>query len=155
MVLDTSKVEIINKSLEKLSDSLSIHRDNHSDNTIIIAIVVGAAISLIPQIIMYIVTNWREKKRKLKELVSEASSQSYLLTEYYKELVMHKVHKQYWLKCSDFPPGDKESHARHFESSEKVRETEDKIRVKMSEYIRAIRLFEALQSYNNVRDCSL
>ncbi len=145
--------EILKTLLEKLITILT--RDKPDEYLIywmpLIAALIGATAALVPQIIMWFIKTKRQKKEKCRELIADAYRNSFLLVEYYKELVMHKVHKHYWYKSSTFETDSKYHdlyYERHHESSEDSFQTELRIKPLLADYVRIVKSFQIINGEN-------
>ncbi len=145
--------EILKSLLEKLITILS--RDNPYEYLNywipLISALIGATAVLVPQFIMWFIKMKREKKDKCRELIADAYRNSFLLVEYYKELVMHKVHKYYWYKSSTYETDPKYHdlyYERHHESSEDSFETELRIKPLLADYVRIVKSFQIINGDN-------
>lgn len=119
----------------------------------LLAALIGATAAIIPQIIMHFLNRKKSKRQEIRNIIGEERRLAFLLEEYYKELVMHKTHKQYWYKASTLQHLDKkerdDAHKTHLERNQKSFETMDKIRIAMADYIRTITLFLRLNGSNS------
>lgn len=150
---DTTQIEIIGNQLDKIVDVITKPNTGMSTGTIALyAAIIGASAAILSQVIIFVLTRYKERSNLRKELIAEERRIAFLLTEYYKDLVMHKVHKQYWYRTSEVHnPGtddSKDSHRRHFESNQRSFETMTKIRVTMSEYFKVVTHFTNLTGQN-------
>jgi hypothetical protein len=134
--------EILKGLLEKLIDILS----NNNQYMPILLVLFGALAGIIPQFVFWILQNRKEKKNKKRELLAEAYKTSQLLSDYYKELVMHKTHKNFWHQSSEYAFQDtKQSeiyYAKHLESGKESFATEFRIKNLYAEYIKTIKSFQ-------------
>jgi len=151
---DTTHIEIISKQLDKIV-AISQHQSGMTTGEIaLIAAAIGASAAILSQLVIFLLTRFKERSNLRQELVAEERRIAYLLTEYYKELVMHKVHKQYWYRTSELHnPGTedgKDSHERHFISNQRSFETMTKIRVTTSEYFKIVSRFTNLNGRNEL-----
>ena len=153
MCMDTTKIEIVGKQVDRAITAITQHPDGLSSGQIaIIAAAIGASAAILPQFIIFFLTRRKERNNLKRELIADERRIALLLTEYYKELVMHKVHKQYWIKASDLPSNSPEEgkdwYNRHFLSSQRSFETLTKIRVTLSDYFKIVTHFINLTRKN-------
>ena len=145
---DTARVEVIGKQLDLVLEKLTQHPVGLTNGEVaLLAASIGAMAAIGAQVVIFLLTRWKEKSNLKKQLIAEERQTAYLLTEYYKELVMHKVHKQYWYRTSVILHGTndaEDSHKRHFISNERSFETMNKIRITTSEYFKTVTLFTNL-----------
>lgn len=153
--MDTTHVEIIGKQLDKVVDFITQQPKGLTQGEVVlIAATIGAAAALLSQFVVFILVRCKERANLKKELVADERRIAFLLTEYYKELVMHKVHKMYWYRTSEIRKYDKEdrkdSHDRHFASNQKSFETLTKIRETTSDYFKTVTHFTNLVGQRKV-----
>jgi hypothetical protein len=100
-IYKTEKVEIINKSFDRLvSDLTKKDKGTNSIWTTLIPLLIGAGLTLFTT---FLIEHWKtgkEKKLKRQQLVSRGRAKTYLLNQILKDLAMYKVHKQYYLRAS-------------------------------------------------------
>ncbi|MBL0913815.1 MAG: hypothetical protein IBJ09_15725 [Bacteroidia bacterium] len=157
---DTTQIEIISSQLDKIADAIAKPSTGTSTGTIALyAAMIGACAAILSQVIIFLLNRYKERNNLREELIAEERRISYLLTEYYKDLVMHKVHKQYWYRTSEVHnPGtedSKDSHRKHFESNQKSFETMGKIRVIMSDYFKVVTHFTNQTGKNKIIENNL
>jgi hypothetical protein len=132
---------ILKSLLEKLIDILS----SNNPYMPLFLVLIGAVSAIIPQSIYLLLQSRKEKKEKIRGLLADTYKYSQLLKDYYKELVMHKVHKNYWHQSSinvhDQKLGDL-YYSWSNESSKKSFDTELRIRNTYSEFVKIVRSFE-------------
>lgn len=141
--MQKEEFEILKSLLEKLITVLS--RDNPYMPLLLVFL--GAVLAIAPQLLFWYLQLKKEKKEKLRELLAEAYKQSNLLTEYYKELVMHKVHKNFWHQSSEYAAFNDSKKAdvyysKHLESSKESFITEFRIRNLFAEYVKTLKSFQ-------------
>ena len=154
---DTTKIEFIGKEANKIIDSLNQRPTGMSSGEIaLLAAIIGALAAILTQVLFFYLTRHKEISNLRKELVANERRIAYLLSQHYKELVMHKVHKQYWYRTSVvFRPGTEDSsdsHKRHFKSNQKSFEILAKIHETTSEYFKTVTHFTVLTGQNDVID---
>ena len=134
--------QILKTLLEKLIEILS----SNNQYLPLLLVLIGGLIGIIPQTIFWILQSKKEKTNKKRDLLAEAYKISQLLTDYYKELVMHKTHKNFWHQSSEYaskyPKQSALYYDRHHESSKESFATEFKIRNLYAEYIKTIKYFQ-------------
>lgn len=120
----------------------------------IIGSITGASIALVTQVLVFQLSKSKEKKNQIRELIADERRIAYMLTAYYKDLVMHKVHKQYWYRTSEIHYSNtedrKDSHSRHFKSNEKAFNRLNDIRVTTAEYFKVVTSFTILTGENKI-----
>lgn len=147
--MDTTRVEIIGKHLDKVVDAMTKHPSGLTQGEVVLlAAAIGASAAILSQLVVFFMTRFKERANLRKELVADERRIAFLLTEYYKELVMHKVHKMYWYRTSEIHSHDKEdskdSHERHFVSNQRSFATMTSIRVTTSDYFKVVTHFTNL-----------
>lgn len=151
--MDTTRVEFVGRQVDRVIETFNQHPHGLTSGQVaLIAASIGALAAILPQFIIFFLTRFKEISNQIRELIAEERRIAYLLTELYKELVMHKVHKQYWYRTSEIhhPNTDdsKDSHERHFISNQRSFETMTKIRITMSDYFKTVTLFTNLAGKN-------
>lgn len=158
--MDSTRVEIISKQLDTIVESLAQHPAGLTSGQIALtAAAVGASAAILSQLFTFFLTRFKERTNLKKELVAEERRIAFLQTEYFKEIVMHKVHKQYWYRTSELHPPEttdsKDSHERHFQSNQRSFEAMSKLRVTTSEYFKIVTHFTIISGQNKVINQSL
>lgn len=152
--MDTTRVEISSKQIDSLIQTIAHPAGLTSGEVALIAATIGALAAILAQLIIFILTRTKERSNLINELIADERRIAFLLTEYYKELVMHKVHKQYWFRTSEIHmPGtetSKDSHERHFLSNQRSFETMRNVRVTTSEYFKTVTHFTNLTGQNKL-----
>lgn len=119
-----------------------------------LAAIIGASAAILGQLLVFFLTRFKERKNLNNELIADERRIAFLLTEFYKELVMHKVHKMYWYRTSEIRNHDKEdskdSHERHFVSNQRSFETLTRIRVTTSDYFKTVTHFTNLTGQDKI-----
>lgn len=139
--MSKEEFEIIKTLLEKL---ISILNDNNPYMPIIL-VAVGALLSLSGQGLFWILRLRNERKIQTIELLSEVIRLSQLLKDSYKELVMHKVHKNFWFQSHIYAIGSKYEeiyYLKHLESNKESFKTEYRIRKLFSEYVKSVEKYQ-------------
>jgi len=124
----------------------------------IVAALIGAISALFVQGFVWLIKTRHEKKEKSRELLSEIFSDSYLLSKYYKELVMHKVHKHYWFKASQLSPEGKYQNIyynNHLLSNKDAFAVDSKISQTFAHYTKVVRKYLLLNGKNKKVDSLL
>jgi hypothetical protein len=153
--MDTIRVEIISKQLDKVVDSVTQHPSGLTQGEVVLlAAAIGASAAILSQLLVFLLTRFKERANLRKELIADERRIAFLLTEYYKELVMHKVHKMYWYRTSEIQRHGTDdgidSHERHFVSNQRSFETMTKIRVMTSDYFKVVTHFTNLVGQRKV-----
>lgn len=159
-MIDSSLVfDFAYQNLDKVTKTITktVVQNPRGLSTGIIALyasMIGAGAALLSQVIVFGLNDFKEKRNKKKELIAEERRLAFMLTELYKELVMHKVHKKYWYRTSEILNHDiddsKDSHDRHFISNQRSFETLSQIRLTTSEYMKTVNHFLNITSENSV-----
>lgn len=137
--------------IEKLN--LILKQTDSSD--LLWAAVIGALAAIIPQILFWFLNIKKEKKQTLLEIKAELHRLEYLLKDHYRELVMHKTHKFYWLaqhqNSEEEGNQDKatEFYNAHRKSADQTRETELKIANTFSEFYKLLIKFQHITKFND------
>jgi len=145
-IIDTTKVEIISKQLDNIAQTLNQHSNGISAGEVaLIASFIGASAAILSQVVIFLLTRAKEQSNLKKEFIAEERRISYLITEYYKELIMFKVHKNFYYKTatlftSDSKYGD-EQYEKSVASNQKAIEVLTKIRITTSDYFKVITHF--------------
>lgn len=150
---DTTHIEIITKQLDKIAEAVIAPSTGMTSGQIaLFAAAIGASAALLSQLVIFLLTRFKERGNFRKELIAEERRIAFLLGEYYKDLVMHKVHKQYWYRTSEVhQPGtedSKDSLERHFTSNQSSFESLTKIREITSQYFKTVTHFTNLTGQN-------
>jgi hypothetical protein len=153
--MDTTKIEIFINQLDKILEALKHHSEGLTSGEVaIIAALIGVLAALIPQIFIFMLNRNKDKNNLINEIIADERRLSLLLSEYYKELVMHKVHKKYWYRTSEIHNRDaedsKDSHNRHFLSNQRSFKTMEKIRITMSDYFKIVTKYIILTKKDNI-----
>jgi hypothetical protein len=154
--IDTTRVEITGKQLDKLVSAISQHPSGFSSGEI--TILIAASIAALTTILIFFLTQQKEKRSLKKELIADERRIAFLITAYYKDLVRHLVNMQYWYRASAIFESTTEEHKlsteNHFISSEKRFETTNRISLATSEYFKVVTHFTITfgenKSINNV-----
>jgi hypothetical protein len=118
----------------------------------ILSAIIGALSALIVEGIFWILKGRKNKKERIVALISEAYSISFLINEYFKELVMHKVHKYYWFRASELEFDEKYKtiyYSNHLSSNEGAFVSENKIREYFSQFYKIITTFTLVTGNSN------
>ncbi|RKR80289.1 hypothetical protein BDD43_0385 [Mucilaginibacter gracilis] len=150
--IDTTRIEITGKQIDKIIGTLSQHPSGLSPvQAVLIAASIGAISAILVQVVTYLLTTKKERKNLRIGLIAEERRISHLLKEYYKELVMYKVHKQYWFRVSELEgkfDNNTDSYKMHIARNEKSFETKTKISVITSEYFKTVTHYTILTGQN-------
>lgn len=139
---DTTRVEITSKSLDLLAHRLAEKpADNNSMWTTLIPLLIGAALTLLTQLLIELYKTNKEKAAKKQELISKGRARMYLIAQILKDLSMYKVHKQYYLRgyAITTDAAEKEdSFKKHYEKGQEQRNTETRLDDNISEYFQIV-----------------
>ncbi len=142
--MDTTRVEFVGKQIGRVVESVTTHPAGLTPVEVtLIATATGFIGAIVPQLIAFYLNKSKERNNQIKELIADERRIAKLLVAYYRELVMHKVHKQYWYRTSEIRTYDSEdekrdSHERHFESNKESFQTITKIHEVTSDYFKTI-----------------
>jgi hypothetical protein len=141
--MSKEEFDILKYLLEKLIIILS----SQNPYMPIIYVAVGAIIPALSSLLSYHYKYKKRKEEKIRELLGDAIYQSELLISSYKELVMHKVHKNYWFQsCEHYKLKDSKYaeiyYSKHFESSKNAFSVEYRIGKLLAAYIKTIKKYE-------------
>jgi hypothetical protein len=153
--MDTTKVEFVGKAIDRVIENTTNHTGLSTGEVALIAALIGAGTAIITQLLVFTMNRRKDKKDKKIELVADERRIARLLVSYYKELVMHKVHKFYWYRTSEIRTMDtteekKDSHERHFISNKESFNTLSKIAEATSEYFKIVTHYIILTNGNNL-----
>ena len=139
---DSSKIEIISKSLDTLVTKLSENPTSHDSMwTTIIPLLIGASLTLITQLLIELYKLNREKTNKKQELISKGKAKTYLIVQISKDLIMYKVHKQYYLRAFNLetdPVEKADDNKKHYEKGQEQRMTESRLDEAVADYFQIV-----------------
>lgn len=137
--LTSSKVEIVNKSFDRLVSKLI--EDNKENNSIwdtLIPLLIGAGLTLLAQFVIEYWKTDKEKEVKKRELISKGRARTYLIAQVLKDLAMYKVHKQYYARAAAIEADGSDSFKKHYEKGQQQRETEVRLDDNIAEYFQLV-----------------
>ncbi|HMG82244.1 MAG TPA: hypothetical protein VK559_04345 [Ferruginibacter sp.] len=135
---DSSKVEIISKALDTLA---SKPVEKVSMWVTLIPLLIGAALTLIIQLLIEIYKSSKLRESKRQVLISKAKAKTYLIAQTLKDLAMYKVHKQYYIRSFQItkdPIEKEDSFKKQYEKGQEQRSTEMKLDDNIAEYFQII-----------------
>lgn len=148
-----SKIEIVNKSLDKIAKKLLEKKENNINwNTFwntLIPVLVGSFLTLIVQSILEKSRNKKEEEQRKRELISEGQAKIYLIAQILKDLAMYKVHKQYYIKAHKIN-GSEDSFKKHYEKGQEQRKTEMKLDEKIAGYFKLVSEYDSLTNSEDI-----
>lgn len=140
----TKKVEIINQSFDNLVTKFIGFIDNQNSTIgTILTVLSGALITLITQLLIEFLKTFKEKKNKKRELFSKGIANTFLIFEVIKELVMYKVHKQYYWRAYEINKLV-DNFNKHYEKGQEQRKTEAKLNSMIAEHYQVVTEFAIL-----------
>jgi hypothetical protein len=151
--MDSTKVEIVNKSLDKLVEKLveqTVEKPSIWDT--LTPLLVGAGLTLFTQFLIELWKSYKEKKLKKQDLISRCRSKSYLIAQLLKTLSMYKVHKQYYLKASQLANDSNKKddwYKKHYEKGQEQRMTETALSESIAAYCQLVTEYLFLSKKND------
>ncbi|RUA35225.1 MAG: hypothetical protein DSY77_02985 [Bacteroidetes bacterium] len=146
-IYNTDRVEIVNKSFDKLVANLT-KKDSETNSmwATLIPLLIGSGLTLLTT---FFIEQWKtgkEKEVKKQQLVSRGRAKTYLLTQVLKDLAMYKVHKQYYLRASQLEQNSEkeDSFKKHYEKGQEQRITEAKFDDNIAEYFELVTEYSIL-----------
>ena len=142
-MIDTSKVDLTSKSLDKLVEIIAAPKPEQSIWKTLIPLIIGAVLTLLIQFLLERNKTKRETRSKKIQLLAKARAKTYLISQILKDLSMYKAHKQYYRRgaelsvTSDKTDSD-DSWKKHYEKGQEARETEGELDIAISEFIEII-----------------
>ncbi|PXY44292.1 hypothetical protein [Flavobacterium hydrophilum] len=139
-----SKLEVVNKSFDKLVNKLT---ENSSDNSIwnvLIPLLIGAGLTLLTQFLIELWKSKKESKLKKQELISKAKAKTYLIAQIIKDLAMFKTQKQYYIRAYRLAKQRndteeyKDNYQKHYDKANNLRSVETKLDESIAEYIQIV-----------------
>ncbi|MBL7760874.1 MAG: hypothetical protein JNK08_09275 [Sediminibacterium sp.] len=140
--MDSTKVEIVSKSFDKLVAKLTEQASNKP--TIwdtLTPLLIGAGLTLLTQFLIEFWKSRKETNNKKQELISKGRAKTYLIAQILKDLAMYKVHKQYYRRAHgiSISQADKDDNlAKHYQKGTEQRATESKLDENISEYFQLV-----------------
>lgn len=143
--MDSTKVELISKPLDKLVKKLvEESADKHSIWDTLTPLLIGAGLTLLTQLFIELYKSTKDVKKKKQELISRGRAKMYLIAQILKDLSMYKVHKQYYLRAFEIgtDQADKEdNYKKHYEKGQEQRIIESKLDDNIAEYFQLVTEF--------------
>lgn len=136
--MDSTKVEIVSKSLDNLAEQ-TINKTTVWDT--LIPLLIGAGLTLLTQFFIELWKSSKEDKQKKQELISRGRAKTYLIAQILKDLAMYKVHKQYYIrayKIAEDPSDQEDSYKKHYEKGQEQRVTESKLDDSIADYFQLV-----------------
>lgn len=155
---ENAKVELVNKSFDEyVSSQAQKENDQNSIWDTLIPLLIGSGITLLTQLLMDIRKNRKESRSEVLLTKAELEKLKHLLRDNYRELAMHKAHKNYWYAHYKFERKKKDIdnaevdkfYNYHINSSSRVRDTENKIANNFSEYCKQVNKLQYLTKFND------
>jgi hypothetical protein len=138
--MDSTKVELINHSFDKLVKELSKPKTNPIWETLV-PLLIGAALTFLAQ---WSIEWWKSRKDRkifIRGLISKGKSKVYLISQILRELAMYKAHKQYYISAIDLSHKEEDIddfYKKHYEKGQEQRQTETKLSEHISDYFQII-----------------
>ncbi len=149
-MIDTTKIELIGKQLDKVVDGLTQHHERLSSGEIaLIASLIGVIGGILPQIIIFFLTRKKESKNKQMELLAEERRISFLLDGYFRLFIHHSVGVDYWYYCHELSHKERD-YQQSLDAAQGTITSMDNINIGFSEYYKTINHFMALTKQNKV-----
>jgi|GEM_PF-2697723 len=136
--LNSTKVEIINRSFDKLVSKFIEDKKKNSIWDTLIPLLIGAGLTLFAQFVIEYWKTSKEKETKKREIISKGRARTYLIAQVLKDLAMYKVHKQYYARASVIEVDGSDSFKKHYEKGEQQRETEVRLDDNIAEYFQLV-----------------
>ncbi|MFN8333487.1 MAG: hypothetical protein U0U09_00075 [Cyclobacteriaceae bacterium] len=144
--IDTTKIELVSPSLDSIASNLSKPSDS-SMWTILGPLLIGAALTILTQLLIELYKARVEKKKKILQLISKGRAKTYLIAQLLKDLAMYKVHKQYYWRAYEVATeaGEKDdSMKKHYEKGQEQRMTESKLDENIADYFETVTEYSVL-----------
>lgn len=144
--MDSTKVEVINHSFDKLVQELSKPKTNPVWETLGV-LLIGAALTFLAQ---WSIEGWKsrkDRKRLTRELISKGKAKVYLITQTLKELAMYKAHKQYYIKAFELSTNERDKadlYSKHYTKGQEQRQTETKLSELISDYFQIVTEYKVI-----------
>lgn len=138
--MDSTKVEILNRSFDRLVTKLTENSTDSKWDTII-PLLIGAGLTLLTTWLIELWKSKKETKQKTQELISKGRAKTYLIAQIIKDLVMYKVHKQYYFRWSELSSDEKDkedAYKKHYDKGQEQRATESKLDENVAEYFQLV-----------------
>ncbi|MEI3802726.1 MULTISPECIES: hypothetical protein [unclassified Chitinophaga] len=140
--MDSTKVEIVNRSFDQLVKKLIENTaDRPSIWDTIIPLLIGAGLALLTQFSIECWKSRRERKKEKQNLISKGWAKTYLISQILKDISMYKVHKQYYLRASilaNETTEKEDSFKKHYEKGQEQRLAELRLDDNIAEYFQLV-----------------
>ena len=132
-------IEIKSHSLDNLVNHVSESSDKgNSIWDVMIPLLIGAALTLITQYVIFLIGNRKERDIIKFQLISKAKGKVFLIAQIIKDLAMHKVHKKYFYRAHELKLAYDEPYKRHYEKGDEQRTTESKLDEELTKYFEIV-----------------
>jgi hypothetical protein len=142
---DSTKIEIVNRSLDKLVDVLAKPKHEASPwltyGLPILTLALGAGLTLLIQWTIERKRNKRSDEVSKRQLISKAKAKTFLVSRLLNTLAMYRVHKQYYRRVAELEQDKEECKSawdKHYAKGQETRETESKFDSAIAEYIEIV-----------------
>lgn len=148
--MDQAKIEVVNKSFDKLVEKLTQNSPDNSMWDVLIPLLIGAGLTLLTQFLIELWKSNKDSKNKKQELISKAKAKTYLIAQIIKDLAMFKTQKQYYIRAYKLAKQRneteeyKDSFQKHYDKANDQRTVEGKLDENIAEY------FQILTEYINI-----
>jgi hypothetical protein len=149
--MDSTKVEVINHSFDKLVKELSKPKANPVWDTLI-GILIGATLTFLAQWSIELWKSRKDRKRLKRELISKGKAKVYLISQTLKELAMYKAHKQYYLSAIELSQKKEEIddfYNKHYQKGQEQRQTEIKLSEHISDFFQIVAEYQVITRKGN------
>ena len=145
--MEQSKIEVVNKSFDKLVQKLTENTDNNSIWNVLIPLLIGAGLTLLTQ---FLIEFWKSKKQnklKKQELISKGKAKTFLLAQIIKDIAMYKTQKQYYVRAYRLAKKENkeedylDNYQKHYDKANGQRAVEVKLDETIAEYIQIVSEF--------------
>lgn len=149
-IVKTDRVEVINKSFDKLVTKLIKKNDGGFLDRVfpIFTLIIGALITYFSQYFLEIRRTKKEKEKRKQLIISKGRAKVYQIEGTLRELAMLKVHKQYYFRFSVLFKDDN-SYKKHYDKGQEHRIALPKLENYIAEYIELVAEYNFLTSNSN------
>ena len=149
--MDSTKVELVNQSFDKLVSELSKPQTNPVWDTVI-GILIGATLTFLAQWSIEAWKSRKERKSLTRELISKGKAKVYLISQTLKELAMYKAHRSYYVSAIELGGTKAEVddfYNKHYEKGQEQRQTETKLSELISDYFQIVTEYQVITKQDN------
>ena len=145
--INTTKVELVNSSFDKLVNKLIEQKKSIWD--ILIPFLIGAGLTLFTQFSIELWKFWKERNQKKQELISKGLAKMYVILQAIRHLAMYKNHKQYYYRAHEMNTADIDSFNKHYDKGQEQRDTEIRLAENIAEYFQLATEYAILTKSKN------